>query len=249
MTNLKNTNTKTIFFDVYQTLLSVDYDGNEKAWNIFSKFLNNQRVLIDTSQFQKLFIQEKQRYYDLVEDPKMELRHHNLFNLVNTIFLNHDVKIEKNELLNLIWEFRQLHHPDLELYHGVKDILHELSQKYTLSIASYTQGSYTHRELEKLGIAQYFSYFIFSSDIGYKKTDQEFYRICLQKTNNKPDECLMIGDNYLQDVVIPKRIGLKAILIKNPLTDKRNIIDDAKPDGIIRLNDIATLPLIIQSIL
>jgi len=249
MTNLKNTDTKTIFFDVYQTLLSVDYDGNEKAWNIFSKFLNNQRVLINTSQFQKLFIQEKQRYYDSVEDPKMELRHHSLFNLVNTVFLNHDVKIEKNELLNLIWEFRQLHHLDLELYHGIKDVLYELSKKYTLSIASYTQGSYTYKELEKFDIAQYFSYFIFSSDIGYKKTDQEFYKICLQKTNNEPDECLMIGDNYLQDVVIPKRVGLKAILIKNPSTDKQNIINDVEPDDIVQLKDIAILPSVIQSIL
>ncbi len=59
----------------------------------------------------------------------------------------------------------------------------------------------------------------------------------------------MIGDNYLQDVVIPKRVGLKAILIKNPLTDKQNIIDDVKPDGVVQLKDITTLPSIIQSIL
>ena len=127
--------------------------------------------------------------------------------------------------------------------------MYELSKKYTLSIASYTQGSYTYKELEKFDIAQYFSYFIFSSDIGYKKTDQEFYKICLQKTNNEPDECLMIGDNYLQDVVIPKRVGLKAILIKNPSTDKQNIINDVEPDDIVQLKDIAILPSVIQSIL
>ena len=242
-------NMKTIFFDVYQTLLSIDYNENEEAWDVFSNFLNNQGIVINASQFKKILTQEKQRYYDSFKDPKMELRHHNLFNLINTVFLSYNIKVEEKELLDLIWKFRQLHHSNLELYYGVKDVLYELSKKYTLSTASYAQGSYTRKELKKLGIAQYFSYFVFSSDIGYKKTDQEFYRICLQKTNNKPDECLMIGDNYLQDVVIPKRVGLKAILIKNPLTDKQNIIDDVKPDGVVQLKDITTLPSIIQSIL
>lgn len=230
-------------------MLSVHNSGNEEAWDVFSEFLNNQGILINTFQFQKLLIQEKRRYYDSVKDPKMELRHHNLFNSINVVFLGHKVKVEKKELLDLIWKFRQLYRSDLELYPGVKDVLHELSQKYTLSTASYTQGSYTHKELKKLGIAQYFSYFIFSSDIGYRKTDQEFYRICLQKTNNKPDECLMVGDNYLQDIVIPKKVGLKAVLIKNPSDDKQNVIDDVKPDSIVQLKNIATLPSIIQSIL
>ena len=159
-----------------------------------------------------------------------------------------DIKVEKKELHELIWKFRQSYHPDVNLISGVSDLLCELSLKYILATASYAQSYYTYRELEKSGIAQYFSHFIFSSDIGYRKTDQEFYKICLKKTNNAPEECLMVGDNYLQDVVTPKKVGLKAVLIRNPLTDRQNIIGDVKPDGIIRLEDIKTLPLIIQSI-
>jgi putative hydrolase of the HAD superfamily len=239
-------NLKIIFFDVYQTLVSVDYSGNEKAWDIFPKFLNTKGVLIDSAQLQKLLDQEKQKYYSSVDDPEMKFRHHNLFDLINAIFLNYNIKIGKDELFELIWRFRQAHHPEVKLYPGVKDMLHELSLKYALAVASYTQGSYMHKELEKLEILQYFSHFIFSSDIGYKKTDQEFYKICLQKTNNKPEECLMVGDNYLQDVVIPKKLGLRAILIRNPQTDKENIIGDVRPDGIVKLEDISALPLIIQ---
>jgi putative hydrolase of the HAD superfamily len=242
-------NVKTIFFDVYHTLVSVNYNGNEEAWDIFSKFLNSRGVIIDIVQFKNILSQEKQKYYFSVKDPEMKFRHHNLFDLINAIFLNYNIEVDKKELFDLIWQFRQLHHPEVNLYPGVKDILHELSLKYTLSVASYTQGSYTHKELEKLGIAQCFSHFIFSSDIGYRKTDQEFYKICLQKTNSNPEECLMIGDNYLQDVVIPKKLGLRAILIENLQTNKQNVINDVKPDGIVKLEDISTLPLIIQSIL
>ena len=178
----------------------------------------------------------------------MKIKHHNLFNLVNDIFLSYGIQLEEGELFGLIWKFRQSHHPNVNLYSGVKEVLQKLSLKYNLAAASYTQGSYAYRELEELEIAQYFSYFIFSSDIGYRKTDQEFYKICLQKTRNVPGECLVVGDNYLQDVVIPKKVGLKAVLIKNPSTDKQNIIDDVEPDRIVKLEDIATLPLVIQSI-
>lgn len=239
---------KTIFFDIYQTLLSIDDSGNKEAWSVFSGFLSNQGVVIDASQFQKLVNQENRKYYNSVKDPEMKSKHHNLFNSINAVFLNHSIEIEKTELLDLIWEFRKIYCSDLEIYPGVKDMLSELSLRYTLSTASYTQGSYTRKELEKLDIAQYFSHFLFSSDIGYRKTDQEFYRICLQKTDNKPEECIMVGDNYLQDIVTSKKVGLKAVLIRNPLTDERNIIDDIEPDGIVQLKDMATLPSIIQSI-
>ena len=239
---------KTIFFDVYQTLISIDDSGNEEAWNVFSEYLNRQGVSVDALQFKKKVEMENEKYYEKAGDSEKEFRHHSIYNSVNAVFLNYDIKISKDELLDLIWEFRQVHTSDLELYPGVKDMLHELSKKYVLSTASYAQSSSTRNELKKLGIDQYFSHFIFSSDIGYKKTDQKFYEICLQETGNKSEECLMIGDNYLQDVVIPKKVGLKAILIKNPLTDGRNIINDIKPDGTAELKDIAILPLVIRSI-
>ena len=241
-------NFKTIFFDVYQTLTSIDYGGNEEAWDVFAKLLNNRGITISTAQFREDISREKQKYYFSVNDPGMKLRHHNLAGLVGNIFLNYNINMEKGEMLDLIWKFRQLHHPEAKLYPGIKDVLAELSQKYTLAVASYTQGSYTCKELERLGIAQYFSHFVFSSDIGYRKTDQEFYKICLQETSSEAGRCLMIGDNYLQDVVIPKKVGIRAILVRNPLTDKQNVIDDVRPDGIVKLEDIATLPSIVRSI-
>jgi putative hydrolase of the HAD superfamily len=237
---------KTIFFDIYQTLIHIDDSGNEESWNVFSRFLNDQGIFLDSFKFQEEIKEEKQKYYNSVHDSEMKFRHHNLLNLIDTVFSNHGIKIEKDKLLDLIWEFRQLYVSGLNLYNGARSILDELSQKYVLSTASYTQGSYTKNELKKLGIDKYFSHFIFSSDIGYKKTDENFYRICLEKTNSKAEESLMIGDNYLEDIVIPKKIGFNAILIKNPLTYNGNVFNNIVPDKIIDLKDILKLPSIIR---
>ncbi len=51
-------NMKTIFFDVYQTLLSIDYNENEEAWDVFSNFLNNQGIVINASQFKKYLLKK-----------------------------------------------------------------------------------------------------------------------------------------------------------------------------------------------
>lgn len=239
---------KTIFFDIYQTLLSIDDSGNNEAWNVFSDYLKNHGIEINNLEFSKLVRIENKKYYQDVGDIEMKKRHHNLFNSINTVFSNHDIGIEKNILLDLIWQFRKRYSADLQLYPGIKNMLSKLSKKYSLSTASYTQGSYTLKELEELKIAHYFSHFIFSSDIGYRKTDPRFFKICLDRTRNEPTECLMVGDNYLQDVVTPKKVGLKAILIQNPQTSDKNDIKEIKPDGIVRLENISELGPVIESL-
>lgn len=162
--------------------------------------------------------------------------------------MSHAIKIERIELLDLIWKFRKEYASDLEIYPGVKNMLRKLFAEYYLSTASYTQGSYTKKELEELEIAQFFSNFIFSSDIGYRKTDSKFFELCLKKTGNKPKECVMVGDNYLQDVLSPKQIGLKAILIDNAQRSKRNNITEVRPDATVKLENIGELPDIIDSL-
>lgn len=61
-----------------------------------------------------------------------------------------------------------------------------------------------------------------------------------------PQECIMIGDNYLQDIAVPKKVGFEAILIENPETNDKNYIKKIQPDGIVKLENISTLDAIIK---
>lgn len=64
-----------------------------------------------------------------------------------------------------------------------------------------------------LGIIDHFDDFIISSEAGYAKPDPEIYKLALQRNNLVPEECVFIGDNYLNDYVAPTKLGLKAILL------------------------------------
>ena len=81
-----------------------------------------------------------------------------------------ELALSKEEVTAVIYhEYRKASRGWLRLYPGVFDVLSRLSKKYTLSTASHTQGCFTQLELRELNIEQFFSYFIYTSDIGLRK--------------------------------------------------------------------------------
>ena len=79
----------------------------------------------------------------------------------------------------------------------------------------------------------------------------EFYKRALEIVGKKPSDCLMIGDNYDVDVLVPQSLGIKAIWLKNTITSDRHAkyIKKQKPQNSIDLNKIEELPDLIASII
>jgi len=214
--------TKTIFFDVYQTLLNVDGD-NEKA-NTKAAF---EQVLIpylqqkgiaeaDASQLQSHYADETQAFY---KDHDKAQYHHSFSVILSEIFDKYyGVTIPEQELSDLIYAFRKISRGSLKIYEGVPEMLAALSTKYTLIIASYTQRAFTERELEEVGIRKYFAHCVYSSDIGFKKTSNMFWKKCLEVANCQPQDCAMVGDHPYEDMFMAHQNGIHTVWIMNPLT-------------------------------
>jgi putative hydrolase of the HAD superfamily len=130
-------------------------------------------------------------------------------------------------------------------------MLSRLSKEYTLSTASHTQGSFTQLELRELNIEQFFSYFIYSSDIGFRKESVEFYKRALEIVGKEAIDCLMVGDNYDVDVLVPKKLGINAVWLENPITSSKYTEDikEYPPQNIIKLENIQTLPDLIKLVI
>lgn len=80
-------------------------------------------------------------------------------------------------------------------------------------VLSNGQRVFSELEMRFLGIYEYFDLVIFSSDIRYKKPNPKIYHFALNKMQLKPDEVLFIGDTPENDIIAPKRMGMKAIHI------------------------------------
>lgn len=244
---------KVIFFDIYQTLLDVELSVNNpnheiEGWSIFAKSLFKYGEKINGLEFQKLYIKRRDDFYS---DKSKEINHHNLLQLISDV-LTEDLKIKltEKEIIDLIYIYRKVSRGHLRLYPCVFDTLSLLSKEYTLSTASHTQSSFTQIELCDLGIEKFFSYFVYSSDIGFRKESIEFYKRALEIVGEKAKDCIMIGDNYDVDVFIPQSLGIKAIWLKNPFTSGRyaKYINEQKVQNNIDLKDIKKLPELIESL-
>ena len=238
-----------IFFDCYQTLVDVDKKvKTKKGWEKFVKTLNEHTgggikvgdIISAVSAHKDTFYAHNDKIY----------YHHNLFDIVATV-LKEDfaLNLKKQTILELIYEYRKASRGRITIYQGIKDMLSDLSSTYTLALASYTQKSYTMPELKELGIEKYFSHCIFSSDIGFRKTSEKFYEECISVVKKSPNKCVMVGDNYDTDFLIPQKIGMKAIWIENPFIDFQSLPpSNEKPKNTVNLKEVSALKEIIEKI-
>ena len=241
---------KVIFFDLYQTLLDIEVSVNNPnnqidGWNAFTKALLKYGKEINGLEFQKLYIKRRDDFYS---HKSKEIYHHNLFEITSNV-LQKDLglKLSKEEIIGLIYIYRKASRGHLHLYPGVFDTLSLLSKKYILSTASHTQGSFTQLELRELNIEQFFSYFVYSSDIGFRKESTEFYKRALEIVGKEATDCMVVGDNYDVDVLVPQQLDIRAIWIKNPITADRYPMEK-EPPNTLNLDSFEDLPKLIEKI-
>src|SRR3989344_5318336 len=243
--------TKVIFFDLYQNLLDVELSVNNpnheiEGWDIFAKTLIKYGKEVGGLEFQKLYTKRRDDFYS---SKSKEIYHHNLFNITSDV-LQEDLglKLSKGEITELIYIYRKASRGHLYLYPGVFDALSLLSKKYILSTASHTQGSFTQLELRELNIEKFFSYFVYSSNIGFRKESAKFYKHALETTERKVEDCVMVGDNYDVDVLVPQQLGMKTVWIKNPITSGRYAHLLKEKTEQVNLEEFVTLPQVIDRV-
>lgn len=243
-----------IFFDIYQTLIDIDIDAEHKkrnetkGWEVFVKSLERYGLRINPTEFRAL---NDKRRADFYAGKDKKVYHHNLCKLV-MVALREDlgIDISEAEVSSLLSEYHKIARGYARLYSGVVDTLAELEKQYTLAVASYTQGCYTQPELKELGIEKLFSHFIYTSDIGFHKASAEFYKRCLEIVGKRAEDCVMIGDNYDVDVLVPQQLGMKTIWVKNPLTVTQYMyLLEREPKNMIELENFGKLTEVIERIL
>ncbi len=67
----------------------------------------------------------------------------------------------------------------------------------------------TNKIIGKLKIRNYFDAIVLSFEAGVTKPDEKIYRIALRNLKVKPEEVLFVGDDFENDVKVPRRVGMK----------------------------------------
>lgn len=94
-----------------------------------------------------------------------------------------------------------------------------------------------HKQLEELGLAEYFDLILVAGDVNYWKPDPRLFQEALDRLGSSPAHSIHIGDNYYTDVLGAQEAGLGAVLY-----DPRGIFPNPGCPVIQSLEGVLGLP-------
>lgn len=100
----------------------------------------------------------------------------------------------------------------LETIAKAKPVLAALAENYPLILVSNFYGN-INKVLEVFGIDGYFQQIVESAVVKIRKPDPQIYQLGVDALGLLPEECVVIGDSFVKDMVPAKQIGCKAIWI------------------------------------
>jgi len=104
--------------------------------------------------------------------------------------------------------------PSVQVVGGAYDTLKLLSPEYRLVLASNAEDSSPqdiYSALEKVNLDSFFHQIFTTHELSAKKPDPIFYKNLVEKINRPVEKIVMIGDDYIKDIVASKLAGWNAI--------------------------------------
>jgi len=98
----------------------------------------------------------------------------------------------------------------LTVLQGVKDMGLKMG---LISNTGMTPGFTFRHYMEERGMLDYFHTLIFSDEVKLAKPANEIFTIALEALGATPEQTIHVGDHVINDVVGPKRCGMKTIWI------------------------------------
>jgi putative hydrolase of the HAD superfamily len=130
------------------------------------------------------------------------------------------------------WEFR--------LFDDVLPTLKLLRERKFITGLISNVGQEADRTFSDVGLKQYLDFYVTSFETGHDKPDPEIFLAALEKAGVGPDEALYTGDNYEQDVLGARGVGMQTLLL-----DRNDWFSDI--NDCIRIKDLSEVLKYIQT--
>jgi putative hydrolase of the HAD superfamily len=140
------------------------------------------------------------------------------------------------------------HVPRITLPQDSRDVLCELSAKYTLALL--TDGFLPAQQLkvQALGIEKYFASIVYTEQLGrecWKPSPAGFEKI-MQTLNAKPENMVYIADNEEKDFIAPNKLGFSTVQLIRPARIHTSISRESGVAARYRIHQISQLPAFLE---
>ncbi len=101
-----------------------------------------------------------------------------------------------------------------------EETLKKLSSKYKLGIIANQRGGSAHR-LQSHGFMKYIDFVYSSEEMGRAKPAPDLFLSALDAVGCRPEQACMVGDRIDNDIRPPKKLGMKAVRIRQGFFRRR----------------------------
>jgi len=135
--------------------------------------------------------------------------------LLDTLETMNYTKPELPTIVRDLWkEYLTLWPIHSKLYKETIPLLKYLKGRYKLGlVTNFVDGPTARKVFDNLQLEKLFDVLIISGEVGYRKPKRLLFDFALTELKSIPEKSVMVGDTVEADVIEPKEIGMKAILI------------------------------------
>jgi len=106
----------------------------------------------------------------------------------------------------------QTHYPRLrQPIAGARVLLQALKPHYRIGIVTNNRTAEQEEKLQFLGMTDLVDALITSEDVGVPKPDPRIFEVALQRLSARPEETVLVGDNWRADVLGALAVGIRPV--------------------------------------
>jgi len=205
---------KHLFFDLDHTLWDFEKNSSESLEDIFYNSNLTSHGVTSLEHFVKSFLRINTELWDAFDRGQLhhayirENRFKMVFNELGILCPENHVEIGEIYLQTL---------PSKKhLLEGALEMLDYVSEKgYKLHIVTNGFTEIQAKKIASSGISHFFQNVVTFENANAKKPDPKIFAYALEVSNARPDESVMIGDNWIADILGAKQFGLDTVYV-NP---------------------------------
>ncbi|HVP92528.1 MAG TPA: HAD family hydrolase, partial [Acidobacteriota bacterium] len=190
---------KAVLFDMHGTLVHLE---NSVTTEEMSDYLFSRGYEVSPQQLRAAW-----SFVAFIDYPKHGYRSWSSF--FSQIFWRLKVKVDTETLHAIV---KLLESRPYRLYSDAAEAVPK-SKKNGFKTATVTTIAHFQFKKAITPIKKYFDFIMTGYEAGCDKSNPRMYRKVLEALDVKPEEAIMIGDDVQVDILLPKRLGINAILL------------------------------------
>ena len=122
--------------------------------------------------------------------------------------------------LNLLEDYYIVLEDHIKVIHGLHDLVIDIFKKLRkdgkkIGVVSNSMRRTIKAHLNKYELTEYVDFIFSRDDCNCKKRDDKYWQTLIEKESLDPKECIMIGDDPVQDIEIPSKFGFQTMLVSS----------------------------------